>query len=117
MLSSLSFRFTRVGRFLRRFLALHRLRARLFPLLSRTESEAEQKVRHIGRRKRNFPERERNHLFFFSSTILPIFMPLQQRYLPSAWDRGGLLGPRGNARFLEVDGLRVKYIGRLVILE
>ena len=55
--------------------------------------------------------------FFFSSTILPIFMPLQQRYLPSAWDRGGLLGPRGNARFLEVDGLRVKYIGRLVILE
>ena len=41
-------------------------------------------------------------------------MPPQQRYLPSTWDRGGLLGPRGNARFLEVDGLRVKYIGRLV---
>lgn len=41
-------------------------------------------------------------------------MPPSQRRLPSAWDRGGLLGPRGNARFLEVDGLRVKYIGRLV---
>ena len=43
--------------------------------------------------------------------------PLQQRPLPSAWDRGGLLGPRGNARFLEVDGLRVKYTGRLWVEE
>lgn len=41
-------------------------------------------------------------------------MPPLQRHLPSAWDRGGLLGPRGNARFLEVDGLRVKYIGKEV---
>lgn len=33
--------------------------------------------------------------------------------LPTSWERpsSSLLGPRGNARYLEVDGLRVRYVG------
>lgn len=86
--------------------ALHRrLRARPFSLLSSAESETERK--RVGRRRERVFQKKK------SETDVPVTdsMPPQQRYLPSAWDRGGLLGPRGNARFLEVDGLRVKYIG------
>ena len=55
-----------------------------------------------------FPHPARQQRFFF---LLPMSAPPG----PSAWERpGGLSASRGNARFLQVDGLRVKYVGASV---
>jgi len=80
----------------------------LFSLFSSAESETRTKASRPAGEK-EFSQKNKSETDVFTVTDS---MPPQQRYPPSAWDRGGLLGPRGNARFLEVDGLRVKYIGR-----
>jgi len=84
-------------------------RSSLSSLLPRQRARQNKSSSKVGRCKCFFSESEINSR---QRRVLHSMPPLQ-RYLPSAWDRGGLLGPRGNARFLEVDGLRVKYTGRL----
>ena len=109
-LLSLSFRFVSIrdGALCRFLDSPHHLRASSLRPLPPHE-EARRQRTEARAKSRAKP----THLFV---DVRAPFMPPLQRHLPSAWDRGGLLGPRGNARFLEVDGLRVKYTGRLVVL-